>query len=197
MTEPAQKPGRSKQDFSTPDLFLDAVEQRFGAITFDLAASADNAAADRFFSKGGIDATTANWGEHLAPGDLCFINPEFGSIANVWAPLISYWAGQLPWLRVLMLAPASVGAEWFSRYVNGKAYVFGLSPRITFVGERDPYPKDLMLCVWIWGMNGFDGWRWQPPAKPRKRRSMLPGVPILANETLALPLRDTPEACDS
>jgi hypothetical protein len=42
---PAQKPGKSKQDYSTPIAFLDAVKKRFGltAFDFDLAATKANA----------------------------------------------------------------------------------------------------------------------------------------------------------
>ncbi len=40
--------------------------------------------------------------------------------------------------------------------------VLGLSPRLTFEGTKDPYPKDLMLSVFGYGMNGFDTWRWKP-----------------------------------
>ncbi len=43
MTEPKQKPGRSKQDYGTPPEFLDAVKARFRIEAFDcdLAASHD------------------------------------------------------------------------------------------------------------------------------------------------------------
>ena len=38
MTMPAQKPGRSKQNYGTPDAFIKAVEDRYGPLMFDLAA---------------------------------------------------------------------------------------------------------------------------------------------------------------
>lgn len=37
---------------------------------------------------------------------------------------------------------------------------FALSPRLTFEGTTDPYPKDLMLSVFSAGVHGFDSWRW-------------------------------------
>ena len=43
---PAQKPGSSKQDYSTPRAFLDAVEKRFGRIKWDLAAHERNHVCD-------------------------------------------------------------------------------------------------------------------------------------------------------
>ena len=39
--------------------------------------------------------------------------------------------------------------------------VLGLSPRLTFEGETDAYPKDLMLSVFGFGLHGFDTWRWR------------------------------------
>ena len=37
MTEPRQRPGASRQDYSTPKNVLDAVGNQFGRIDFDLA----------------------------------------------------------------------------------------------------------------------------------------------------------------
>lgn len=45
--------------------------------------------------------------------------------------------------------------------MNRKAMVLGLSPRLTFKGEKDPYPKDLMLSVYGQAYSGFDTWNWR------------------------------------
>jgi hypothetical protein len=61
-----------------------------------------------------------------------------------------------------MLTPASIGTEWFRRHVLGRAFVLGLSPRLTFVGTTAPYPKDLMLTVWGGPYGpGFGCWNWR------------------------------------
>ena len=170
MSMPRQKPGKSRQDFGTPDELLDAVELRFGAITWDVAADADNAVIDgeRFFSAGGVSALDDDWSKRFKRTDLLWLNPPFGAISHAWAPLVARWTAALPWLRLVMLTPASVGSEWFRLYAHGRAMVLGLNPRITFVGETTPYPKDCMLSCYGFGVAGFDVWRWQPTAVERR-----------------------------
>ena len=59
-----------------------------------------------------------------------------------------------------MLVPASVGSCWFADHVFGKALVLPLRPRLVFVGETHPYPKDLMALAWE-GYAGFELWKWK------------------------------------
>lgn len=163
MTMPKQKPHRSRQDYGTPEGFLDAVEERFGTITWDVAASSANAVVDGFYSKDGIDAFTDDWAARFTRSDLLWLNPEFSELGHRWAPLVARWTTELPWLRLLMLTPASIGASWFRKHVHRRAMVLGLEGRLTFVGEKDPYPKDCMLSCFGFGVAGFDVWTWQPP----------------------------------
>jgi len=74
---------------------------------------------------------------------------------------------------VLMLTPASIGSEWFQRYVHRKAMVLGLSPRLHFVGAADPYPKDCMLSCFGFGVTGFDIWRWDEDVPERAEPSPM------------------------
>lgn len=176
---PRQKPHRSRQDYATPPELVRAIEARFGALTWDVAATAENAVVpDRFFSSDGIDARSDNWAARFTRSDLLFLNPEFSGIASTWVPLVSRWTHRLPWLRLIMLTPASVGSEWFQAFVHRKAMVLALSPRLTFVGEKDPYPKDCMLSCFGFGVSGFDVWRWDesldPPAPVKARSAAKP-----------------------
>lgn len=153
-TGPSINRGRSKQDVGTPADFIEAVERRFGRITFDLAASAENTKGPAFFTKED-DTLIQTW--PLA--GVNWLNPEFSDIApyaRKCAVVAEVHAG-----LILLLTPASIGANWFADHVNGKAYVLGLSPRLTFEGSTDPYPKDLMLSVYGYGFRGFDTWRWK------------------------------------
>lgn len=140
MTEPAQKPGKSRQDFGTPRAFLDAVELRFGPITIDLAAHEGNHVVSRWFGPDGEapDSLVAEW-----PSEgLLWLNPEFADI-EPWAAKCAAYRGDG---RILSLTPASIGANWFARHVNRKAFVFGIQGRLSFDG-KSPYPKDCMLSV--------------------------------------------------
>lgn len=152
MSEPRQKPGKSKQDYATPWKFIRAVEARFGALAWDLAANADNAKASEFYTEGD-NSLLQPW--HRLQGNL-WLNPPFGDIAP-WARKCAESRGE--GRRIFLLTPASIGSCWFADYVHGRALVLGLSPRMKFEGAKDPYPKDLMLCVYG-RPPGFDVWRW-------------------------------------
>ena len=149
----------SKQDYETPDEFIEAVERRFGRIEFDLAAHAKNTKHRRFFSKQ-HNSLEQDWHQL---GGLLWLNPEFKYIAP-WAEKCKVEAAK--GARIALLTPASVGTVWFAEHVHGNALVLGLSPRLTFGGEKTPYPKDLMLSMFgpagevPWG-RGFDVWRWK------------------------------------
>lgn len=170
MTLPAQRPGLSRQDYETPPDFIAAVRSRFGTIAWDLAASAASCRADSPRShygpgsSAGEDALVQDWTNLL--GTL-WLNPPFGDL-EPWARKCAESAAAVrrstdrvwrsDW-RIAMLTPASIGANWFARHVHRRSLVLGLSPRLTFAGEKTPYPKDLMLSVF--GVApGFDVWRW-------------------------------------
>jgi hypothetical protein len=161
---PAQKPNRSEQTVGTPPAFVHAVVQRFGPIVRDLAATHENSLAARrseFFGPGSKHAENAlddsvRWG--LSDGGLAWLNPPFGRI-KPWVEKCA--AESANGARILLLVPASVGAEWFF-FLREGAYVFELAPRLTFVGHATPYPKDLVLAYF--GPERFTGrqhWRWR------------------------------------
>lgn len=157
-TGPSIKRGRSKQDHGTPREFLDAVEKRFGPIAWDLAAHSGNHVVPRYLGPGSSvadDSLSIDWG--LLDGPL-WLNPEFANIAP-WAAKCSHH--RFRHSPILFLTPASIGTDWFDEHVKDSAFVLGLSPRMTFVGSDDPYPKDLMLSVFYAGLSGFSTWRWK------------------------------------
>lgn len=183
---PAQKPGQSKQDYGTPWPLIRAIEARWGKLTIDLAARADNAKAPIFITPE-ENSLTQNWYERIGNG-LGFLNPEFDDIAP--------WAAKCngAWRSMISLTPASIGAEWFADKCEHRARIVGLRPRIKFygchvlikkgprAGERQcqlsclgcaSYPKDCMLLLWgdrFLLEPEVQTWRWdmQTPA-PRKK----------------------------
>lgn len=157
MSVPAQKPGRSKQDYGTPRIFLDAVERRFGQLDVDLACTMANCKAQSGYNVEDHDSLKKRWGFYHPYGNL-WLNPPFSNIGD-WAKKCAEETVSRHGF-ILLLTPASVGTDWFRDHVHGKAYVLGLSPRLTFEGCTDPYPKDLMLSVYGYGFSGFDTWRW-------------------------------------
>ena len=169
---PKQKPGSSKQGYETPPEFIKAVERRFGKIHVDLAATDRSCSRGCHFISPEQDSLSdavdwMDWGliDISDKRHRCaWLNPPFADLEPWMMKALAYsnearekklWA-----MPLVMLTPASIGTNWFANVVHGNALVLGLSPRITFVGETQGYPKDLMLTVWNCGVRGFDCWRW-------------------------------------
>lgn len=154
---PVQKPGRSRQDYETPEEFLQAVKGKFGIQDFDwdLAASPENAKADQFVDEE-MNSLLLLWRD--LPGRNFWLNPPFKDIASwVEKAAATEWSNTR---RLFMLLPASVGSCWYASYVEHGALVLALRPRLTFAGANDPYPKDLILVVYgEWP--GFHTWDWK------------------------------------
>lgn len=153
-TGPTINRHRSKQDYSTPIDFMDAVRRRFGRPTFDLAASSDNTKCTSFYSVE-QDSLEQDW--HMIPG-LLWLNPPFNNIAP-WARKCAE-ESEGRGAQILLLTPASVGSNWFQDHVHGKAMVYALNPRLSFDGQN-PFPKDCILSYFGFGVSGFGTWRWK------------------------------------
>ncbi len=149
--------GESRQDWETPPELIRAVERRFGEIGFDLAAGPTNAKgpAGKYFDQG-VDSLSQEWPTRI----VCWLNPPFGNTAK-WVEKCAAEAAR--GCRILILLPAAVGSNWFEQHIHRKAFVLVLNGRVTFVGAEGPYPKDLMLCAYGWGV-GFDVWDWRTEA---------------------------------
>lgn len=146
----------TRQDYGTPRAFIEAVERRFGPIVCDLAAHSGNAKCATWIGKE-ENSLSVRWAERHPTG-LLWLNPEFVDIAP-WAVKCCA-ESQTRHGLIAMLTPASIGTQWFNDYVKHKAFAIGLYPRLTFEGCGDPYPKDLMLSLYGYGLHGFDTWRW-------------------------------------
>lgn len=148
-----------RQDYQTPHEFINAASRRFGVPTFDLSATTGQQirTAIHWYTPE-QDSLRQSWANLPEGTRVAWLNPPFANI-RPWASKLT---SECRWLQrwTLMLAPASVGSEWYRRHVHGKALVLSLSPRLRFVGERAPYPKDLILVCAGYGAVGFDTWRW-------------------------------------
>lgn len=158
-TMPAQKPGRSKQDYVTPPEFIDAVLHmlRIQEFIFDLAADEANAQADRYYGPG------SNWGQDSLRfswhwrGGWCWLNPPFGNIT----PFAQKCAEHANDTYIALLVPASVGANWYIDYVAPFATVLNLQGRLSFDGKA-PYPKDCVLALYGPGVYpSTHTWNWR------------------------------------
>jgi phage N-6-adenine-methyltransferase len=151
--------GSSKQDYSTPRIFLDAVERRFGKLDFDLAATKENRVVEAYL---GPDRAAPQHRDSLAfdwntlNGNL-WLNPPFDRIAP-WAAKCSGTtkAGKR---RIFFLVPAAAGSNWWRDFVHEKARVLFLNGRLSFDGKA-PYPKDTALCIYG-ETSDYECWSWR------------------------------------
>ncbi len=160
---PPQKPGKSKQDYETPPEFLEAVKKLLGIDEFaiDLAASLENRKAERYIPEeaDSLSVVWAGlWRPYLPTPTWCWLNPPYGHIA----PWVKKCAEEgAAGVKIALLVPAAVGSNWYADYVDAHAYVFKFRPRLTFVGHTDPYPKDLLLCLYGTPFRGEATWDWK------------------------------------
>lgn len=154
-TGPTINKGNSKQDYQTPLDFMGAVKQRYGKLSFDLAADKANTQCELFYSQE-ENSLIQPW--HLLTGIL-WLNPPFDNIGH-WAKKCHEESQK--GVQILFLVPNSTGANWFRDYVHNKAYVTMLNGRLTFVGCKDPYPKDMVLIHYgaYYGA-GYGIWDWR------------------------------------
>lgn len=153
---PRQKPGRSRQCYVTPPEFIKAVEARFGVLDFDLAATDKNAKATSYFTKR-QNALKRQWifktwpclaadGYLQKPSWRFWLNPPYAHLSP-WFKKCVDEQRRLTTGSFIVLVPASVGSDWFRKYVWNVASVYFLDGRICFI-PNEPYPKDLMLCIY-------------------------------------------------
>lgn len=159
---PLQKPGKSRQDYGTPPDLLMAVQNRLGQpFGFDVACTSTNSVAARgfYFDRGeNALAGEISWARH-ARGKWAWLNSPYDRL-DLWTERAS-WEAALG-LSLAMLVPASVGSLWWKQYVEPFAYALHLCPRVTFVGETTPYPKDTSILIYTpLRLRGAETWVWK------------------------------------
>ena len=155
MSMPIQKPGRSIQTYGTPWELIRAVQVRIGdSFNWDLAASQENTKALFYFGES-QDSFAQDWSKL---NGWLWLNPPYANISP-WAE--KCWRESEKGAKICFLVPASVGSNWFADFVHEKSLVLAIRPRITFIGQEDPYPKDCIIAVYGIGKTGFETWKWQ------------------------------------
>ena len=145
---------KSKQDYTTPRKLMGEIAHRFGiTFTFDLAASAENHRCDEWMDVEN-DALSVNW-ESILQGGVGWLNPPFRSV-DPWMEKCK--VESCLGARIISLTLASLGTGWYRNHVEGEAMSLILRERVVFEGQRDPFPKDLMVTLWGFGLTGLGFW---------------------------------------
>lgn len=159
MTMPIQKPHRSEQVVCTPPDFIKSVMNLLGdEFGIDLAASQENSVSQYALYTEEDNALDPQNGWISIYGGWAWCNPPYSDI-KPWVE--KAWSESQRGAKIAMLVPASVGSKWWSNWVDNKAHVLFLQPRLTFVGHEHPYPKDLALLLYTRYVHGGSRyWRW-------------------------------------
>lgn len=159
MSTPKQKPGQSFQAYKTPNNFIMAVRELLDITNFswDLAADDSNTQSPDGWYTEQDSAFNHDWAQI---GGWLWLNPPFSNI-EPWA-LKANQSAQLG-AKIAMLVPASVGANWYKKYVHNQSYVLYLNGRLAFIPEQPTwlYPKDCMLILWTKWAIGNNVWDWR------------------------------------
>lgn len=150
--------GGSNQIRSTPPNFIEAVEKRFGAIDWDLAANESNRVVEDYLGPGSAKSEDAFAVDFASfKHGILWCNPPFSDIGKFTDKIARECRDRIG--LTLFLVPASVDANWF-KTCEENGFVIILEDRITFVGEKDPFPKGLALIVFGYGLTGRARWHW-------------------------------------
>ena len=145
---------KTEQVVCTDPRLFKALHDHFG-FTVDLACNKDNCLCDRGITEA-EDSLSVDWYK-LSDGFM-WLNPPFNQ-CGIWAEKCAREMER--GAKIIMLAPASVGSNWFRDNIYKKARVRFLTGRLTFVGHKSPYPKDCMIAIYD-GINfGLDIWNWR------------------------------------
>ena len=163
MAGAALNRGESRQDIETPQEFMEALDNKFGYIGFDLAATDANHKAPAWVTPES-DSLSLNWHEfrtYSLSKPLLFLNPPFDPI-EPWVAKCAeeYQRGA----RILLLCRGSIDSNWWWQHIQPNAVVYALTPRIKFVGQAQGYPSPLVLCTFnVLGTPGgpIQRWRWK------------------------------------
>lgn len=172
----------SKQDHATPPVLLGAVQRAFGCrFILDLAASPDNQKCEAFFSAE-MDSLKQDWNagmqricadSFLDEDAAAWLNPPFRGV-DPW--MAKCKAESAKGMRIVSLTLASLGTGWYRDHVEGQGLSLVLRKRIVFLGQKDPFPKELMITLWGFGMTGFGFWdppAWAVKQDPEGEKSIL------------------------
>jgi len=172
MPMPKQKPGKSKQDYETPENLLNAIKYRLGikAFLFDFACSRRNMKGSRGWTKAddSLSKRAVEWAMAVE-GGWGWLNPPFSKIGP-WAKKCRQ--AMHKGANIAFLVPAAVGSNWFHHFIweeKGVRVIY-LNGRPCFDPKRPKwgFPKDCMLVLFRGGREdgellpfSSDVWRWK------------------------------------
>ncbi len=151
----------SIQDRGTPQELVDQIAKQFGVeFSLDLAATDFNRKAMYFIGEK-ENSLVCDWksmteaaSDNLKHG-CAWLNPPFKAVGP-WMEKCCYESAR--GAKIISLTLSSLGSNWYRDHVEGQALSLILRERVTFEGCKDPFPKELMITLWGFGLSGLGFW---------------------------------------
>lgn len=168
MTQAVHVSSKSVQTYTAPMSFVNLCAERFGVnFVLDLAADASNARCNIFYDEK-ENALKQDWHSGLLRAATiedaemkrvaAWNNPPY-RITPAFMRKCSEESQR--GCKIVTLTLASLGTKWYKSYVKPFAASYILEDRITFDGQKDPFPKELMVSLFGFGMTGLCWWNWK------------------------------------
>jgi phage N-6-adenine-methyltransferase len=103
-------PASLSDDWATPQDVFDRLDARYGPLTLDVAATAENAKCERYFTRS-ADGLAQEWTGRV------WMNPPYGHALNAW--MRKAWeASQTTADLVVCLVPVRSDTRWWHEYAQ-------------------------------------------------------------------------------
>ncbi len=219
VTDLVHVSSKGTQDYTTPPELVQYFARSNGVeLILDLAASTENARCPFFITKERDEAnelpvdwavelmTVANHADLVHAYSGAWLNPPFKRCAPFMERAAK--AGE-EGAKIITLTLASLGTDWYRKWVKPYALSLILEERVRFLGQPDDYPKELMVSFYGFGRTGLGWTKWKreayatysptiAQADARKKNSDL--VPPLSEEDgipVPHPLIDIPSTIEA
>ena len=131
-----------RTDWESPKELINDIEEEFGTISLDVAASHNNAVAPRYFTEE-TSGLERRW-----VGDIVYANPPYGRILLKWVQkaIHEYEVGNSK--QIIMLLPSRTCTRWFHLlYEHSDVEIRFFKGRLRYGSEskRSPFPSILVI----------------------------------------------------
>ncbi len=175
MTDLVHISSKGTQDYTTPPELVQYFARSNGVeLILDLASSDENHRCPYYLTEAmdlGLAPSRADWARELLtnaaiinmPPHLAaaWLNPPFKR-CGAFMERAKLAADQ--GAKIITLTLASLGTDWYRKWVKPYALSLILEERVRFLGQPDDYPKELMVSFYGFGRTGLGWTRWKKEA---------------------------------
>lgn len=152
MTNQVTVSTKSKQDYVTPMWLINKISETY-PLALDVACTSQNRRLDRFFTEK-LNSLNLDWSNYAGDDEWFWLNPPFKDVRKWMEKCVEQ---KEKGCKIVTLTLASKGTRWYRDVVRPNALSL-IIPRIKFEGQKDVFPKDLMINIFSEGLTGEGYW---------------------------------------